>query len=46
MISRAKLRGKPLDSDCKQAHGDAMYGESREVVRKEDRLYRRNRLGT
>ena len=34
MINRAKLRGKPLDSDCKQAHRTTYeYGE------KDDRVF-------
>ena len=34
MISRAKLRGKPLDSDCKQAHST-----THECGMKDDRVY-------
>ena len=34
MISRAKLRGKPLDSDCKQAHRT-----THECGMKDDRVY-------
>ena len=34
MINRAKLRGKPLDSDCKQAHRT-----THECGMKDDRVY-------
>ena len=34
MINRAKLRGKPLDTDCKKAHRTA-----HECGMKDDRVY-------
>ena len=34
MINRAKLRGKPLDSDCKKAHRT-----THECGMKDDRVY-------
>lgn len=34
MINRAKLRGKPLDSDCKKA-----YRTTHECGMKDDRVY-------